>query len=201
MSPKADVSAERKDQIYQAAIACFNRKGYFQTTMDDIVAESGLSKGALYWYFDSKKALFLSLLQQFMDPVAQEWEIIVFDESKSANQKMRATLAYFRDLSNEMSDFFGIIMEAWAQTHHDEDVQKLTRGFYKPFLADMNYIIEEGIAQGEFRVEAPMATSAVILTMVDGLTLALGAGMLAQEQDELWAAVEALVLYGLGVED
>ena len=45
MTPKADVSAERKAQIYQAALTCFNRKGYFQTTMDDIVAEiaQGLS--------------------------------------------------------------------------------------------------------------------------------------------------------------
>ena len=61
--------------------------------------------------------------------------------------------------------------------------------------------IEEGIAQGEFRVKAPRATSAVILTMFDGLTLAVGAGMLAQEMDELWDAAEALVLRGLGVEN
>ncbi len=199
MSPKPDVSTERKQQIYRAALVCFNRKGYFQTTMDDIVAESGLSKGALYWYFNSKKELFLSLLQEVMEPVAQEWEAIVADETMSATKKMQISLAYFRNLFEEMIDFFGVILEAWAQTHLDEDVEKLTREFYKPYLATMNRMIEEGIAKGEFQVEAPLATSAVILTMFDGLTLAVGAGMLAQELDELWDAAEALVLRGLGV--
>lgn len=201
MSPKPDVSAERKQQIYQAALVCFSRKGYYQTTMDDIVAESGLSKGALYWYFKGKKELFMSMLIEVMEPVVQEWEAIAVDETISATQKMQLSLAHFRSLFEEMVDFFGVVMEAWTLTHHDEDVEKLTRDFYKPYLAIMSRIIEEGIAQGEFRVKAPRATSAVILTMFDGLTLAVGAGMLAQEMDELWDAAEALVLRGLGVEN
>jgi AcrR family transcriptional regulator len=199
MSPKPDVSAERKQQIHQAALVCFSRKGYFKTTMDDIVVESGLSKGTLYWYFDSKKELFMSLLMEVMEPVVLEWEAIAADETTSAAQKMQLTLAHFRFLFEEMSDFFGVVMEAWALTHHDEDVEKLTRDFYKPYLAIMSRIIEEGIAQGEFQVKAPQATSAVILTMFDGLTLAVGAGMLAQEVDELWGAAEALIWRGLGV--
>lgn len=200
MSPKPDVSAERKQQIYQAALICFSNKGYYQTTMDDIVAESGLSKGALYWYFESKKELFMSMLVEVMEPVIQEWEAIADDENISATQKMQLSLAHFRSLFEEMIDFFNVVMEAWALTQHDEDVEKLTRDFYKPYLAIMSRIIEEGIAQGEFQVKAPRATSAVILTMFDGLTLAVGAGMLAQEMDELWDAAEALVLRGLGVD-
>ena len=51
MPPRPDVSEERRGQIIEAALACFTRKGYANTTIDDIVAESGLSKGAIYWYF------------------------------------------------------------------------------------------------------------------------------------------------------
>ena len=46
---------ERRDQLIQAAITCFGEKGYYETSMDDIVREAGLSKGALYWYFKSKR--------------------------------------------------------------------------------------------------------------------------------------------------
>ena len=95
MSPKADVSTERKQQIYQAALACFNRKGYHLTTMDDIVIESGLSKGALYWYFDSKKALFISLLGDFMSPMGQEWEAIAADPAMTADVLRLANSAGF----------------------------------------------------------------------------------------------------------
>ncbi|MFZ5918086.1 MAG: helix-turn-helix domain-containing protein [Chloroflexota bacterium] len=35
--------------------------GRHRTTMDDIAGESGLSKGALYWYFDGKRPLFIAL--------------------------------------------------------------------------------------------------------------------------------------------
>jgi AcrR family transcriptional regulator len=201
MTPKADVSAERKEQIYQAALTCFNRKGYFQTTMDDIVAQSGLSKGALYWYFKSKKKLFISLLQVVMEPMAEQWGIIVADKSLGATEKLLASLTYFRGQAESMFDFFGITLEAWAQTHLDEDVKQLTREIYKPYLANMMRIMEEGVTTGEFRVESIEATAAVILTLFDGLTLAIGLGMLAQDIDGLWDAAEQMVLRGLGVEE
>jgi AcrR family transcriptional regulator len=200
MSPKPDVSAERKQQIYEAALACFNRKGYHQTTMDDIVVESGLSKGALYWYFDSKKALFISLLGDFMAPMGQEWEAIVADQAMTATQKMKTMLAYFRAQFDEMVEFFGLVIEAWAQTHFDDDVQQLTHDLYQPYQALMKRILEEGIARGEFRQADVASTSAVILTLFDGLTLAVGAGMIDQNPNELMEAAETLILRGLGVE-
>ena len=48
MTPPSASKEERRAQILQAALTCFARKGYHLTTMDDIVAESGLSKGSLY---------------------------------------------------------------------------------------------------------------------------------------------------------
>jgi len=60
MPPRPDVSAERRAQIIEAALTCFTRKGYNNTTMDDVAAESGLSKGTLYWYFESKDNLLKS---------------------------------------------------------------------------------------------------------------------------------------------
>ena len=62
MSPRPDVTAERKSQILEAAIKVFSRMGLDQARMDDIVAESGLSKGALYWYFKSKDEITAAIL-------------------------------------------------------------------------------------------------------------------------------------------
>jgi AcrR family transcriptional regulator len=200
MSPKADVSAERKQQIYQAAMTCFNRNGYFQTTMDDIVAESGLSKGTLYWYFDSKKELFLALLGDFLEPLGREWGAIVADKAMSATEKLLASLAIFRNQLTEMVDFFAFFMEAMAQTSFDEDVRRVTREFYKPYLKNMDSILQEGIDRGEFHSENVQATSAVILSMFDGLTLALGTGIIDDDPYELLDAAETLVLHGLRVE-
>ncbi len=200
MSPKADVSAERIQQIYQAALACFNRKGYYQTTMDDIVAESGLSKGALYWYFDSKKTLFISLLQDFMEPLGMEWQAIAGDSRLTAREKLLAYLEIFRAQFEEMVNFFGLVMEAWAQTHFDEDVQKISQELYKPYRIYLKQVLDEGVERGEFEIVDTWAMTAVILTMYDGLTLAVGGGMLDDDPAVLIDTAVDLVLRGLGVE-
>ena len=49
-----------KNQILDAALKVVVNKGYAQTRMDDIVSQSGLSKGALYHHYPSKKDLFIA---------------------------------------------------------------------------------------------------------------------------------------------
>jgi AcrR family transcriptional regulator len=199
MAPRPDVSAERKQQIYQAALACFGRQGYYQTTMDDIVAESGLSKGALYWYFGGKKELFLSLFQEIMAQFGEGWASLVSDEGTSATEKLRASMELFRTALAEMVPFFGVMMEAWALTRHDPDVESLMGEFYTPYLEIMDRIIEQGIASGEFRVASARATSLVVMTLFDGITLAMATGLWQHDWDEIVDAAEDLVLRGLGV--
>jgi AcrR family transcriptional regulator len=48
---------ERRRSILEAALRCFTRQGYQQTSMADIIAESGMSTGAIYSYFPSKREL------------------------------------------------------------------------------------------------------------------------------------------------
>lgn len=199
MAPRPDVSAERKQQIYQAALACFGRQGYYQTTMDDIVAESGLSKGALYWYFGSKKELFLSLFQEMMSQFGEGWRLLISDEQSTATEKLRASMGLFRIALAEMVPFFGVMMEAWALTRHDVDVESLMGEFYTPFVEIMDQIIEQGVANGEFSAVSPRATSLVVMTLFDGITLAMATGLWQHDWDEIVNAAEDLVLTGLGV--
>ena len=200
MTPREDVSEERKAQIYQAALACFGRQGYHRTTMDDIVAASGLSKGSLYWYFNSKKELFISLFQEIMGQIGQAWEGIAANQEASATEKLLASVTLFRAELKEMVPFFGVMMEAWALTRYDEDLEGIIQELYEPYLETMIGIIEEGVASGELRVESVRAMALVIMTLFDGITLALGTGLWHGDWDALMDAAEELVLRGLGVE-
>jgi AcrR family transcriptional regulator len=49
--------AAQRQRVLDAALACFDRRGFHRTTMQDIVRESDLSPGAIYGYFDSKEAI------------------------------------------------------------------------------------------------------------------------------------------------
>jgi len=57
--------AARRGQIVDAALACFAFAGYYATTMGDVAAQAGVSKGTPYLYFDSKQALFIALHEEW----------------------------------------------------------------------------------------------------------------------------------------
>ncbi len=56
-----------RGRILDAALEKFSSKGYHDTRMDEIVDESGTSKGAIYFHFPNKERLFLALVDQFAD--------------------------------------------------------------------------------------------------------------------------------------
>jgi AcrR family transcriptional regulator len=200
MSPKPDVSAERRQQIFEAALTCFGRKGYHLTTMDDIVAESGMSKGSLYWYFDSKKALFLALFQEMMTQFGQAWEAALAESGSSVTDRVRSSIDLFRTELRELVDYISVLMEAWVQTRHDQDVEDLASEYYQTYVDAMTKLIEEGMATGELTVESAEATALVIMILYDGIVLAMGTGLIASDWDRLMYAAERLILRGLGVE-
>jgi AcrR family transcriptional regulator len=56
---------ETRTRILEAAARVFAQKGYYETRVDDIVAESGTSKGSVYFHFVSKEKIFLALIDTF----------------------------------------------------------------------------------------------------------------------------------------
>ena len=144
MPPRPDVSAERRAQIIQAALACFARKGYNNTTMDDIVAESGLSKGSLYWYFKSKDELFAeAMLSVFMD-VGQE-AFAALEQCTTASDKLRALAQVTAGISKQIEGFFALFLEFWGASPRREETSQLWLGMLVEFKDILVGIIEEGI--------------------------------------------------------
>ena len=58
----------RPGEIAEAALAVFAEKGFAATRLDEVAARAGVSKGALYLYFDTKEALFRAVLTQSVVP-------------------------------------------------------------------------------------------------------------------------------------
>jgi AcrR family transcriptional regulator len=56
-----------RGRILDAALSIFSRKGYHETSVDEIVVESATSKGAVYFHFPNKQTLFLALVDKFAD--------------------------------------------------------------------------------------------------------------------------------------
>jgi AcrR family transcriptional regulator len=168
MSPKVDVADERRAQIIQAALACFTRKGYNNTTMDDIAAESGLSKGSLYWYFKGKDDLFAAALMSAFMNVGQE-AVAALEQCTTASDKLRAMAQAAAGFSKVAEGFFSLFLEFWASSPHREEASHLWIGLLTQYKDIVVEIIEEGIRNGEFKpVDAEQLVWAM-LAAYDGL--------------------------------
>ena len=69
--PKFRRRAEaRPDEVLDAALALFAENGFAATTVEQVARRAGLSKGAIYLYFPSKKALLEGLVKRAVAPIA-----------------------------------------------------------------------------------------------------------------------------------
>lgn len=60
---KEDAERTRK-QIMTAALKLFSRQGYTNTTLEDIARSAGVTRGAVYWHFENKAALYKALIDE-----------------------------------------------------------------------------------------------------------------------------------------
>ena len=62
---------DRRTQILDAAMVCFAKQGFHQTTMHDISAEAGISVGLIYRYFENKDAVISAMAEEHKTEVHQ----------------------------------------------------------------------------------------------------------------------------------
>ncbi len=159
-----------REKILQSALACFANKGYHKTTMDDIVAQSGLSKGALYWHFKNKQDLFFSLIEWFMLEFSEEI-FHAWTDDMSAADKIRAMMIASVEGSEQLVPFFKVLLDFWAQTTEDEQLLRIFDNTLAEFQNQVGAIIEQGIANGEFRPVNASHLSLALFGVVDSLFL------------------------------
>ncbi|HEX5730012.1 TetR/AcrR family transcriptional regulator [Microbacterium sp.] len=90
-----DYRRARRDEIALAAVRCLERKGVHETSIADIVEESGLSTGAIYSHFTSKSELARYIVGQYLFPRLQELEHSV--AVRSPRQLLETLLRVFTE--------------------------------------------------------------------------------------------------------
>lgn len=80
-----------RERILDAALNVFSNKGYHDTRLDEIVNESGTSKGSIYFYFPNKERLFIALVDKFTDLLERKVMESV-PEDAPAMERVRAAL-------------------------------------------------------------------------------------------------------------
>jgi AcrR family transcriptional regulator len=170
MSPRPDVSEARQGQILEAAVKVFVRLGLDQARMDDIGAEAGLSKGALYWYFKSKDEIITAILDKLFDR-----ELVELQERLEADGPVRERLLGFvRHAAAElkaMQHLRPILYEFYGLAFRDRKVRAALRADLRRTVQVAAPLIQQGVARGELRPLAPGEGARGLAAIIEGSML------------------------------
>ena len=158
----------RKEQIMNAAQSVIIQKGFDQSRMDDIVDKAQLSKGAIYWYYKSKKDVYLSLIDYWFNQYSAG-VINSLSEEHSCSEQLQSLFDYFVEQFHKNPGTFKIMLEFWRTSGLDSDFNEKLQEIYSHFLEYIIDIIKSGVNNGEFKKVDPRITALSILINIEGI--------------------------------
>lgn len=158
---------ERTAQILAAAKACFIERGYFATKMDEIAQKAGLSKGGVYFHFDSKKDIFHGLVEEEYQRTRSFLEEIAKQDG-SFLDKLSHIGQYFTSVF-EGPDNPRFLVVTMEMTLRDEEIARLHDKIQHSYLDTIEAMIEEGMKRGELKEVEPGVIAFLLKAMLDGI--------------------------------
>ncbi|MBV9231320.1 MAG: TetR/AcrR family transcriptional regulator [Chloroflexi bacterium] len=162
--PKTSLAAKeaRRTQILDAAVRCFARRGYYETTIEDLVTETGLSRGALYLYYPSKEAIYLAISDRWQCGLSEAIRArLTPDLSPAAilQTLIEVTGAHVQ----AEAEACRVLMEGRMLAHYIPELGERTRQRQERSLHNFRQLLQNGIATGDFRPDLQIETQARIL--------------------------------------
>jgi AcrR family transcriptional regulator len=113
---------EAREELLRAALAVFARRGYRQASVDEIAAEAGYSKGALYWHFSSKEELLHALLEQRIDAPARSFVTLLESAPPDRDMSLEAAGEFARLLGAQREAVL-LEREYWSLAIRDPELR------------------------------------------------------------------------------
>ena len=158
----------RKDQILDAALTVLVQHGYEGSRMDDVVSESQLSKGAIYWYYKSKKAMYLDLVNFWVIRYSATINHLV-ENDQAAPDQLKSLFNYFIDQYESDPDPFIALTEFWSMAQKDNDFREKLQKVYSQFLEVLEKIVAKGVKDGDFKKLDIRITAMSIMLNVESI--------------------------------
>ena len=153
------MSKERWEEIINVSARLFSKKDYRATTLDDIAAELGITKAALYYYIKSKHDILYAICKTAINQYRQGIEEIVNTE-KGSQERMRDIIFLNVNIFTKSGDIINVYLS-------EEDKLPPAKRRYitkqrREIESIIRSLIEQAIEEGVFRdLDVPMITRAI----------------------------------------
>jgi AcrR family transcriptional regulator len=171
--PKISEAARlnRRNHVLVSAWKCFSRQGFHATSMDEIIAETGMSSSSVYRYFRSKDEL--------IDAAAEETlsrtyllltELTSHDPVPSPAETLEALLETLRERQQADYDLTKIAMIAWAEALRRPAMHDFAYHFYAKVTGAFTALAQRWKSAGLLSKDTdPAALASFFVTLMPGL--------------------------------
>lgn len=161
--------AERREEIIEVAQRLVYSKGYEHMTIQDILDEIQISKGAFYHYFDSKQQLLEALIEYILHEAEHVIAPIVNDDGLPALEKLRRLLDTVASWKTARKDYLMVLIRNWYADENAIVRQKIQSSTVKQIAPIFTIIVRQGIREGVFNTPYPDQVGEIILATMQGL--------------------------------
>src|SRR5215217_5540170 len=136
--PHTDSVPDRRSQILEAALVCFAKRGFHQTSMHDISGEAGISVGLIYRYFENKEAVISAMADRHKEEIQQMLERARQAPSLLESLEILFTAHCCEDAPQVVSAF---VVDLYAEASRNPHVADLVRDVLQTAMAGVRDLI------------------------------------------------------------
>ncbi|UCH42566.1 MAG: TetR/AcrR family transcriptional regulator [Dehalococcoidales bacterium] len=161
----------RRRQIIEAAVSCFSRRGFHQTTMQEICKTAGLSPGAVYNYFRSKEDI-ISACAEISEKRNENIFVNATAEAGDSISAFDSLIGTFFSLAKQEGIYEAVRfdLEMWAEATRNERIDEILQANKDAIMNHLINEVEKGQDEGLFNNALDStAIAQVLFSMVLGL--------------------------------
>ncbi|MBU0691709.1 TetR/AcrR family transcriptional regulator [bacterium] len=144
---KTDTEGKRQ-HILEIAASLFSKFGFAKTTLDDIADAVGMKKGSLYYYFNSKEAIFSAVIHEVATKVFSRMKEAAATAMTARDAILKSVESGLRT-SKDTTNVIGVSVQVKMELMPLAD--RILKGFHEDLIKYLSDIIDQGIRNGEFR--------------------------------------------------
>jgi AcrR family transcriptional regulator len=163
-------SLQTRQRLLAAALIVFARDGYDHSSVNDICAEAGVSKGAFFHHFPTKQALFLELLDEWLATLDGQLESIRLEDCK-VPEALIEMAGLMSTVYLTASGYLPVFLEFWTQASHDPAVWQAVIAPYRRYQSYFTSFIQAGVDEGSLKPVDPVLAARALVAQAIGLLL------------------------------
>ncbi|MEC0169356.1 TetR/AcrR family transcriptional regulator [Paenibacillus graminis] len=177
-------SEEKRKQILFAAFQALSELGYDSVTLQTIADHAEVSKGVVHYYFDSKEAVLVELLEWLTAKISAKEQAAV-QEQQTAAGKLKAYIDSAFPGPAKNRSFYRVYLDFLARASRIPVYREINQRFYDNCARISTEVLTLGQKEGIFaKALIPDTTAPVIRAIIDGCLIQ----WLMKDDDELHAA-------------